>query len=290
MRVADPPAEAPRPLRLGFGAPEPGQPRRDLAILLLAVLLHVLLIALLQLVGPREYGVRPLIDTSALRLESRRDEVAFMIPLAPPTPGAPDAERDLSEDQGRPGLVTPRVVPNFIPPAPAPGDAAPAATGPQPGAAGTAGLSAADRLRMRVSDPRLWGAPPISSPLPKTPIDAVRERIAADLDAWNDSIAAEAAASARATDWTVKGEDGKRWGISPEGIHLGGVTLPMPGGGFGPPMGRRDEIEERMAIDREIGDQADRARIRDTFKERARAIRERKDRERAAKRDEGGSN
>lgn len=272
------PAVTPRrALRLGFAA-SPREPRRAAAALFLAVLLHILILLPLLFVSPRDYErVRPFIDPAALR-QTREDEVTFILPIAG-AGGVAAAEPNTglsapaqSDDLGR-GLVTPRVVPNFIPPVEQ-GTGAGAPAGPP--------ASAAERLRQRVSDPRLWGAPPIASPLPRTPIDVVRERIAADLDAYNDSVAAEAGAAARAKDWTIKGEDGKRWGVSPNGIHLGGVTIPLPGThGFVPPAGRRDEIEGRMRTDRELADQADRARIRDTFDERARAIRERKDRERA---------
>ena len=31
----------------------------------------------------------------------------------------------------------------------------------------------------------------------------------------------------RARDWTFE-RDGERWGISPDGIHLGDVTIPLP--------------------------------------------------------------
>lgn len=44
--------------------------------------------------------------------------------------------------------------------------------------------------------------------------------------AYNDSMGYAAARAADAKDWTFTDEDGNRWGISPDGIHLGGLTIP----------------------------------------------------------------
>jgi|CeladaMinimDraft_18_1061708.scaffolds.fasta_scaffold00032_11 hypothetical protein len=133
-------------------------------------------------------------------------------------------------------------------------------------------LSPAERLRPRdLGDHRLWAPLPLVVEKPVSPAEAATEHLARRLGELNDSLALEADAARRAMDWTIKGKDGKRWGISPEGIHLGGITLPAPS--LGPKSQRERDWEE-------IQDQADRARIRDRFDERARELRERKDRER----------
>jgi len=138
-------------------------------------------------------------------------------------------------------------------------------------------LTPAERLRPRdVGDPRLWAPLPWVIADPASPAEEATGHLARRLGVLNDSLAAEADAARRASDWTITDKDGKRWGISPEGIHLGGITLPAPI--FGPPMG--SDAARRQGEWGEIQGQADRARTRDRFDERARAIRERKDKER----------
>ncbi|HEX7089699.1 MAG TPA: hypothetical protein VF192_06155 [Longimicrobiales bacterium] len=154
------------------------------------------------------------------------------------------------------------------------------ATGGAGGPSGDAGASRvaapAERLRPHdVGDPRLWAPLPLLVERAVTPAEAARENLRSRIEALNDSLAIEADAARRATDWTIKGPGGQRWGISPKGIHLGGITLPVPSLGAG-----REDARERQREWDEIQDQADRARIRDRFDERAREIRERKDKER----------
>jgi hypothetical protein len=85
-------------------------------------------------------------------------------------------------------------------------------------------------LRTGLRDPRLWVAP---GELPEPPEPTDHERYMAHLqrriDALNDSIHGEAERSRRATDWTVTDKSGKKWGASPGKLHLGDVTLPLPG-------------------------------------------------------------
>ena len=155
----------------------------------------------------------------------------------------------------------------------------------EPGEAAEAGpadrtLSPAERLRPRdIGDPRLWAPLPWVVEAPPTPAEAATEHLARRLGELNDSLALEADAARRAVDWTIKGKDGKRWGISPDGIHLGGITLPAPS--FGPKSQRERDWEESQG-------QADRARIRDRFDQRAKELRERKDRERQERKQGGG--
>ena len=161
----------------------------------------------------------------------------------------------------------PRVPPPSTEPEAAPGEAAEAEAGPADRV-----LSPAERLRPRdIGDHRLWSPLPWVVEAPATPAEAATEHLARRIGELNDSLALEADAARRATDWTIKGKDGRRWGISPEGIHLGGITLPAPS--FGPKSQRERDWEEAQ-------DQADRARIRDRFDQRAKELRERKDRER----------
>ena len=165
---------------------------------------------------------------------------------------------------------------------PAPGSTPPPPSGEPTGAPKTGGGGArtlTDRLAPP-ADPVLFGRPELTPP---TGIETVRERVAGTLKTYNDSVSAALAAAEKATDWTVKDKDGKRWGVSPGKLHLGDITLPLPLA-FNTPPGRRDEVAARNRSYNEIENQAMRAQLKDSFEERVKAIRDRKDRERAEKR------
>lgn len=174
--------------------------------------------------------------------------------------------------------------PEEAPPTPARRPAAPA---PPPLADAEPGdrLTAVDRLRPgAVRDPRLWRdhGPAYLLP-PETPEEAILRGLLPRLALLNDSMALEEDRRRRATDWTFTDSEGRRWGISPEGIHLGGITL--PGMDFSPSEQTRLEVEAALREWSEIRDQAYRAGLDEGFEDRVRAIRERVERERAERRD-----
>jgi len=105
--------------------------------------------------------------------------------------------------------------------------------------------------------------------------------IASALARWNDSAATSLAAEAAAMDWTFTDDDGKRWGVSPGKIHLGDITLPLPFG-FGTVVGKREEVNDRLWQWDEIYRQGVRAEVNESWRDRAEAIRRRRDRERTA--------
>ena len=143
-------------------------------------------------------------------------------------------------------------------------------------------ITAAERLAPRIVDPRLW-QPMILIPLEPT-IEDVEARVAAAVELLSDSALAAADAAMRARDWTVEDKDGGRWGISPGQIHLGSITLPLP---IWFPQDPEAAAEQRMWL--ELDQQLDRARVLESFQERVRAIRERRERERTEARGGGGS-
>ncbi len=164
-------------------------------------------------------------------------------------------------------------------PARAPAPAAPAPPGEPEGER----LTAVDKLRPGAArDPRLWRdhGPAYLLP-PETPEEAILRGLLPRLALLNDSIATEADRRRRATDWTFTDSQGRRWGVSSEGIHLGDITIPAAGAEFSPSEEMRQEIEAALRDWSEIRDQAYRAGLDEAFEERVRAIRERVERERA---------
>lgn len=144
------------------------------------------------------------------------------------------------------------------------------------------GLTAAERLRPNLSEARLW------TDLPPEFFELTFEQreellLSSRIVEWYDSLAIARAAEERFTDWTFRDSNGGRWGISDGQIHLGSITLPLPVN-FGAPVGKRDEYARRIFEFEEIQRQSQRYLIETSWKERAAAIRVRRDKERAAAR------
>lgn len=156
----------------------------------------------------------------------------------------------------------------------------PAAGEPEGATAST--LSAAEQLRPRVGDWRLWVVSPETGRADESPAEraaAVNDRLHAILEAYEDSIAAMLAEERM--DWTV-GKEGNRWGVSPGKLHLGPVTLPLPLY-LGPHPATQRELGERTQEWYLIRGQQDRGAIDEEFGDRVKAIRERKAQEKAKK-------
>lgn len=134
--------------------------------------------------------------------------------------------------------------------------------------------TAADRLAPRVVDPRLWQPMVL---IPREPsFSEVEARVAAAVELLSDSALAEAERAIRARDWTVEDADGGKWGISPGKLHLGKLTLPLPINFVGPA-----DVAGPSSEWYDLELQVDRAALVESFESRVKAIRERRDRERA---------
>jgi hypothetical protein len=138
-------------------------------------------------------------------------------------------------------------------------------------------------LAPRMTDPRLWlergrvARPDVEEAA------RIRAPIREGVAAINDSIAAADERESKASDWTSSDEEGGRWGISPDRVHLGGLTLklrhctvePCEGWLFPTPADRKDEYENRLGGFAEIRLQVSRADLEDALRVRAAAVRAR---------------
>ena len=140
------------------------------------------------------------------------------------------------------------------------------------------GVRAAEVLRVRSSDKRLWReARPELFEL--TEAERMELMLEGRLEIWADSVAAALATEDALTDWTTTDANGRRWGVSPGRIHLGDVTLPLPVY-FSGTSWQREQATRRAWEDQDILNGANAQALRASWKERAEAIRRRKDRER----------
>ena len=143
-------------------------------------------------------------------------------------------------------------------------------------------LTVAERLQPRIVDPRLW-LPLSPELLGLTDLERAQLLLRGMIQSWNDSMAVAEALSERATDWTYTDGEGRRWGLSPGRLHLGDFSIPLPLS-LAPPPGRRDALADRQLIRDDIARGAATAAIRETWTERARAIRARMEEERSGPR------
>ena len=111
---------------------------------------------------------------------------------------------------------------------------------------GPRGRTNASRLRLRFSDPRLWFDPQSPRLIGERLVQFARadSAVRAILRDWLDSLQLDEDVRRRARDWTFE-RDGKRWGFSEQGIHLGDVTIPIPIG-FAPTGPQRRAYEQAI--------------------------------------------
>jgi hypothetical protein len=216
-------------------------------------------------------------------------------PLAAGTAGEvvpPSAAAPLSPGQAaltRPSAAAPRTAPagrtpgaGAQPRGGAPSGALEGDAGAGAGGAAPAGTGEGSALRPGWRDPRLIpGAPEdVSAERPMTEHERYMAHLHARIDVYNDSIAGDAERARRATDWTVKGKNGERWGVSPGKIHLGKLTLPSPLPSFRPPATQEDGVATEAAQRREIDRQAEDGARDAALKEQKRSAREHADEKR----------
>jgi hypothetical protein len=194
-----------------------------------------------------------------------------------------------TQQPAAPAPAAPTEVPSEIPP-PSAAPAEPAGgSGDVVGAGG-----ATEGIRPNYTDSRLWTRPGSGPTAPKTPKERIDSVIADRFGPVRDSIAraqAYAAGQRGPGDWTVKGPGGK-WGMDQGSIHLGKVKIPnavlaLLSEQFqeslrGNPI-EMDRERRLAAIRSDLMQHAQREMSEDEFRTAVRRIRERKDKERAAK-------
>ena len=276
----------------GSGSSPPRTERRDrerpyrralLVGLLLSVVAHALLLVLSGRVrmGRLEYTpVRPAEDAAeGLRVVEVRPAPDVEAESPPEVPGDPAAERVEGpfpevEEEREERLEAPVRLPGRPVPAD-PGAGEPVAR--EPGVGQEEALTNSERLQPRMGDRRLW-VDFRDRPFQARRLEAYARAdsaLRAILREWLDSLQLAEDAERRARDWTI-GEGDDRWGISPEGLHLGDVTIPIPFGQLlqqsGPKAREaRQALEDLMEIQR----QELRRELEEVADERREAMRER---------------
>jgi hypothetical protein len=180
-------------------------------------------------------------------------------------------------------------VPSELPPVGPPQPAEQGGTGPVVGRGGPV-----EGLRPTYTDPRLWTRPGGVATAPRSAKERIDSVIADKLTPVRDSMVAAAAAAAGQRgpgDWTLNGPGGK-WGMDQSNIHLGKVKIPnavlalLSGNLQKNLRGNPTEManDRRMsAIRSDLLLHAQREMGEDEFRTAVKQIRERKDRERAAR-------
>lgn len=232
----------------------------------MSVLLHAVLV-LFTLTGEPDVRIPPPPETMDRRQEPRWRDALRMVPL--PRASLPE-ERPPAEAVTEPEPATEAALPSTEP-VPA-GETAPGAE-LSPGE----GLTNAERLRPRIGDPRLWARAPVDSLAPglRERYDRAETALRRLLKTYLDSLELSEEQEKRARAWVV-GEGDEKWGISPEGLHLGDVTIPLP---FGQMLSRSGESRRRaervLRTWEMIQFQAGRIEAGEVREERLEAIRER---------------
>jgi hypothetical protein len=246
--------------------------------LLGSLVLHLLFLLLSPLVV--RVGA-PAGDVAAVTGEARPFGMEMVIAI--PSENAPDEPLPVLQDDRSapaPALQAPRTPPldagTPARPGAAPAQGAPAQDAP-------ARQSSGEALRPGLRDSRLYVTPRQFPDLEKTEHERYMEHLQARIDAVNDSMNVAANRERRTADWTVTDGDGNRWGLSSQGLHVGGLTIPRELLPLPAPTGDNQSLEadrerqrQRDEIQRQQGD-SDR---RQTGTERTEAIRERENQRR----------
>lgn len=179
-----------------------------------------------------------------------------------------------SESEGAP-KTRPPLPPERPRAGPSPGSErpGPAREEPAPGEQ----LTNAQKLRPRVGDVRVW-EPIAPGELPARHLTGVARAdsaVRAILQAYLDSVQLSEEAEKRAHQWLV-GKGDKKWGIASDGLHLGGIVIPIPFGQLFQATGEKGRELEKQLQDLEVIQyQNSLQRAREVREERVKVMRKR---------------
>lgn len=237
--------------------------------LIVSVAAHLIVLFLLgrQLRMP-EMGYEPL----RLPIDERARGLRLVRVTTPPVEPAPPTT---SPEQPAPEAEEPE--PEEATPEPGGEEAAPEQVAADESAGEETEVSNADRLQPREGDSRLW-EDFWDEDLQRRYLGGTARAdsaVRAILGRYLDSLRLTQEELERARDWTyTEGQD--RWGISPEGIHLGDITIPLPVEQLLSPSGpRRRELERELRELQAIQRQEALLEAEETREERIEAMRER---------------
>jgi len=176
--------------------------------------------------------------------------------------------------------VAPTEIPSSVPNPPATIPAQPEeGSGPLVGTGGPA-----RGIRPTYTDPRVWEAPGDLVSAPKSAKEKLDSAIVSIIGPFNDSVAV-AAGARKPGDWTFE-RGGRKYGIDPQFIRLGKVSIPtavlalLPINQTGnPSVNDRNRMQNQLHAD--IFWNAQRGMNDADFKKAVRSIRQRKEREKA---------
>jgi hypothetical protein len=262
-----------------------GEPvRRSPAGIFASVAIHaIVIVALMRMViGPRELDRLLGTKKNPLPVQS----IGFLalpksqtVPKEPPRAGGDN--RAVRRTPPPPPIVAPSAVPTAI--APPTAQVAPPDVGGSGAVVGSGG--ATQGVRPSFSDPRVWAVPPAPVVMaPLTPKQRLDSAIVSMVQTLEDSLARLPQERAPG-DWTYT-HNGKKYGIDGKLIHLGNFSLPtailamLPLNTTANPSAL--ERDRRLNVMRgEIQAQAARAARDEDFYRAVKALRERKEKERA---------
>ena len=266
--------------------------RRSPRAFAISVVLHlaalvVLSAVLVQHPISRMIGLRP-------GKEAPRERITYIeVAPSPGVVGADTGAAPAAPPEAAPATIrpprrqaAPAQAPRGITPAPPP--AAPGgARGATGGGGGAGGTTAGTGMIPSYSDARVWATPGDFTAAPKTARQVVDSVIDVAVGAYIDSLSVAAANRGREPgDWTV-GKGDTKWGVDPKWIHFGKVKVPTALLAFLPVNAQANpsfNMRERAATRWDIDFHAQRAITEDEFRKSVRRIRERAERERAARR------
>lgn len=266
-------------------APAEKRSRRPSRPFLVSIAVHVLLA-----IGMAHMLITPSAMSRLFGRAKSREVVAERIGFLRLPANSGPAVQGKSGGDGRPlterppvRVTAPTEIPSAIPPLPvateSPQDAD-AGSGPLVGGGGpTRGI------RPTYTGPRVWSAPGDIVSAPKSAKERLDSAIVSIIAPFNDSLAV-AAGGRKPGDWTFE-KGGRKYGIDPQFIRLGKVSIPtavlalLPiNQQANPATSDRNKLQNQLRAD--IFWQAQRGMNEADFKKAVKSIRERKERERAA--------